>query len=121
MTNGITTPDDLVRALNALAAVRRQDGYGPIPVNLDAETLKAIHAAINVCQNARSRDEMGTPRPFSLPIRLAYDIVMALAGQRPEPVHKPAAPLHEGLEVPRDLDEDEVTHVQHRSRRRHLR
>jgi hypothetical protein len=82
----------LLAQLDAFSESRAAMGYGRLPANIDADTLKAVHTAIQV--GISMRDEHDVPKPFLIPPMITYRIILTLRGERSQ------APATEGLPVP---------------------
>jgi len=74
----------LLDALDALNDQRLTMGYGPLPRDLDAETVAAIER-VQRLGFAMKTVPHGDARPFAIPSRVAYEIIRALRGEKQAP------------------------------------
>jgi response regulator of citrate/malate metabolism len=87
-----TQETHLLDQLADLNEARLAMGYGRLPSGVDADTLQAVKRVQQVGISMHTADAIA--RPFPIPSRVAYEIVMALRGQRVR------TPDDNGLPVP---------------------
>jgi hypothetical protein len=83
---------NLLNQLADLNENRLAMGYGRLPSGTDTATLVAIELVQKIGFSMRTAD--GIARPFPIPSRVAYEIVLALRGERVQ------TPGDDGLPVP---------------------
>src|SRR5258708_3239616 len=75
-----TQETHLLNQLADLNENRLTMGFGRLPFGTDAATLAAIELVQKIGFSMRTADAIA--RPFLIPTRVAYEIVMALRGER---------------------------------------
>jgi hypothetical protein len=84
----------LLAQLEELNTQGRTGGFGPLPRDLDAETVALVGKVQEIGYRMRTMPH-GDARPFPIPTRVAYEIIKALRGDRVQPKAAPG-----GFKVP---------------------